>query len=219
MLAYVFWHWPLPDTDPDAYEQALIAFHDVLSAASPEGFGGSAVARVDPLPFDGRPGGPAGPVPGRAAYEDWYLVSGAAALDPLDAAAVGGRCGAAHAAVAALAGGGTAGLYRLVAGELPLGSATTARWLDMGGGERAGVVDELTAAASAAGGGLALWMRRMTLGPAPELCLLYTGEEGADGEGSGGAPLPAAARSALDQSRHVVWAGGQATTDPRSSPG
>lgn len=209
VLAYVFWHWPAAGTDTAVYEQALMAFHEVLAAAAPEGFGGSVVARVERAPFgpvpDGdAPGAGGSPGAGGAApvYEDWYLLSGSAGLDPLDAAAVGGRCAAAHATVAAMAGGGTAGLYRLVAGDLPMGAATAAHWLDVPSGEpRGGVVDELTAAAS--GDRRALWMRRMTLGPAPELCLL-------DGGGAT-APVLAStpgARRAPAQRRRTVWAGG-----------
>lgn len=201
MLAYVFWHWPAAGTDAAVYEQALVAFHEALAAAAPDGFGGSAVARVEPAPFGPSPGG----APPGAVYEDWYLLSAAADLDPLDAAAVGGRCAAAHATVAAMAGGGTAGLYRLVAGDLPVAEATAATWIDVPAGEPRGtVVAGLSTAAS--GDGRALWMRRMTLGPAPELCLLGSG--GTGGAVRGDVASTTAAGGASAQRRRTVWAGG-----------
>ena len=35
MLAYLLWHWPLPDTDVSAYERSMIDFNRSLAAASP----------------------------------------------------------------------------------------------------------------------------------------------------------------------------------------
>lgn len=163
MLAYVFWHWPRPDVDGGVYEDALSRFHDALAGAAPAGMLGSAAFRVNPAPFASA---------GARPYEDWYLLSDSAALDALDAEAVGPTCDAAHGAVASLSAGSTAGLYRLVGGSDEITACTTAEWCDVpSGAARQAVVDALSdGAARSTGAGL--WMRRMTLGPAPELCLL-----------------------------------------------
>lgn len=171
VLAYVFWHWPRPDVDTGAYEDALARFHAALAEAAPTGMLGSAAVRVTPAPF---------PSAGARPYEDWYLLSGSPALDVLDGDAVGPRCSAAHGAVASLSAGGTAGLYRLLHGSDAVGSCTTAAWCDVpGGASRQATLAALSGTAAAAAGS-GLWMRRMTLGPAPELCLLERGPTGKD---------------------------------------
>jgi hypothetical protein len=193
MLAYVFWHRPAPTVERDRYDAALVAFHQALAAAAPPGWLGSATFRVDPVPFDSAVAAPrSGDGP---CYEDWYLLSGSGALDPLDDSAVGAACGPAHAEVAALAGGGTAGLYRLVAGAPSLAAVVAATWTDLPvAPARQAALDELTSTALSQGA--SLWMRRMTLGPAPELCLLHLS-----------VPGRAAARPAseLSQQRVLVW--------------
>ena len=77
-------------------------FQQRLGQQQPPGFGGSASFRVAALPWLGnRPG-----------YEDWYLLDGSWALDPLNAFAVAGPVMNAHDAAAA-----QGGLYALVWGE------------------------------------------------------------------------------------------------------
>jgi hypothetical protein len=191
MLAYVFWHHPTDATAAEDYERALVAFHEALRGAAPSGFVRSAVFRVDPAPFVG----PAAALP---AYEDWYLLSASDALDALDATAVSSACGPAHSAVAAMAGEGTAGLYRLAAGGDAVESAAAAWWLEPPRGEqRQPMVDDLARLAETEGG--ALWVRRMTFGPGPELCLLGTGT------------IAAAERvrqQSTTQQRALVWSAG-----------
>ena len=113
MLAYVFWHWRRPDVPAASYEALQRRFHAALGAAPPAGFLGSRSLAITGAPWaDG----------GNEAYEDWYLLEGSAALDPLNAAAVSASRQAPHDAAAAVAGGGTAGLYLLrlgSAGEPP----------------------------------------------------------------------------------------------------
>src|SRR5271157_5971651 len=114
MLAYAFWHWPQPDVTPQAYGDALIAFHVALSDHAPAGFLASAVFRASPVPWMGAPDG---------GYLDWYLLSDSAALDGLNEAAVSPACGGAHDRAARLAAGGTAALYQHWAGETGAGGA------------------------------------------------------------------------------------------------
>lgn len=106
---------------------------------------------------------------GGVAYEDWYLVRDMAALAPLNEAAVSGPRKAPHDAVARLAGGGTAGLYRLQSGA-PLVPPGAAAWFGKPSGMTyASLFSLVEPVVSGAGG--ALWMRQMVLGPTPEFCL------------------------------------------------
>ena len=113
---------------------------------------------------------------GAAAYEDWYLIRDMAALAPLNEAAVSGSRKAPHDAVARLAAGGTAGVYRLQAGA-PLDRPASAAWFGKPVGMTYtalfGLLDPVV---SGAGG--ALWMRQMVLGPTPEFCLQSAGPAG-----------------------------------------
>ena len=161
MLAYVFWHWPRPATDVDTYESAQRRFHDALAGEPSAGFRGSFSHALAGAPWANA---------GGDAYEDWYLVDDSAALDPLNAAAISFGRQAPHDAAAALAAGGTAGLYRLRLGSLDR-SPAYAHWFAKPDGMPypqflamlEGVVD------SARG---ALFMRQMTLGPTRECVLL-----------------------------------------------
>lgn len=162
MLAYLFWHRPAARADRAGYEQRLAAFHDRLREQPPSGFLGSAAFRVDvPWLGDG--------------YEDWYLVSGWAALGEMNAVAVDSAHRGDHDAVAREAGVGTGGVYALRAGDLPLTEAGAAAWSAKPEGARYGEYERsLTDGRNAAD--FALWQRQMVLGPAPEFCLLTAGE-------------------------------------------
>lgn len=173
MFAYVFWHRPRPDVERAVYETALARFLDALGHSAPEGLLRAATCRAEPVPWL------AGGGPG---YEDWYVLASSAALDTLEHAAVTGRCEAPHGAVAALAANGTAGLYRHV-GEGPdrVADAPGALWLEQGTTARPVLMDTLGKRCQESGA--SLWVRRLTLGPAPEFCLLGVGPEA--GEPSG----------------------------------
>ena len=152
MLAYVFWHWPAPGVDPDAYARDLVGFLDAL------GTPGAHSLRLDRAPFDG-PGGPV--------FEDWYPVADWAGLGELNERAVSGPRRAPHDAVATQAGGGAGAVYGLVAGEP--GPRAAAAWLPKPPGTpHETFVAELTAAAPHA----TIWQRQMVLGPAPEFAVL-----------------------------------------------
>ena len=88
MIAYLFWHCAYPTTTAEQYEEALMRFQQRLGQQQ---LGGSASFRVGALPWLGnRPG-----------YEDWCLLDGSWALDPLNAFAVAGPVMSAHDATAA----------------------------------------------------------------------------------------------------------------------
>lgn len=161
MLAYIFWHWPKDDVDRTSYEKALADFHRALKSVKPEGFRRSLVFRISGaswLPHGSR------------VYEDWYLLEGSFALDSLNTAAVAGECQAPHDRVARVAAGGTAGLYRLRAGEARMAEARFASWLAKPAGVRyLDFYAQLRRWTQRAG--VSLWGRQMTLGPAAEFCL------------------------------------------------
>lgn len=158
-LAYVFWHWRRAEVSVASYVELQRRFHAALAAAPPNGFLGSHSAAVREVSWAAA---------GGDAYEDWYLVDGTAALDPLNQAAVTASRQAPHDAAASAAQGGTAGLYRLRLGSV--GVHRSAAWFAKPDGMS---YDELYAALELpvlpAGG--ALWGRQMVLGPAPEFCL------------------------------------------------
>ena len=160
MLAYVFWHWRQAAAAAEEYEARQRAFHHALAADPPRGFLRSTTAAVSGAPWAAA---------GGAAYEDWYLLDGIPALEPLNEAAVTGARQRPHDSAAALAAGGTAGLYALRAG-VAVQAPTHAAWF----GKPAGMLypalfDELAPLVTASGA--ALWMRQMVLGPTPEFCL------------------------------------------------
>lgn len=160
MLAYVFWHWPRAEVSAAEYEGLQRQFQAALNTAPPPGFLGSRCVSLAGAPWAGG---------GRTAYEDWYLLDGSAALDPLNAAAVTASRQSPHDAAAAAADGGTAGLYSLRLGvqrDPPRMATWFAKPPGMSYGALFTLVGHLVEAEDAA-----LWGRQMTLGPSPEFCL------------------------------------------------
>jgi hypothetical protein len=159
-LAYAFWHWKRPEIATAVYEARQRDFQAALAADPPPGFLGGTTARLTGASWAAA-GGPA--------YEDWYLVTGMAALEQLNEAAVTAGRAKPHDAVAQLAAGGTAGLYGLRAGAA-LTRPAFAVWFEKRPGlsyhDLLQVVTPLMPQ-----GASALWSRRMTLGPTPEFCL------------------------------------------------
>jgi hypothetical protein len=161
MLAYVFWHWRRPEVARDEYEQRQQRFHAALRATPSAGFRTSLSAAIQGAPWAAS---------GKEAYEDWYLLEDAAALDPLNEAAVSAPRQHAHDAAAAAADGGTAGLYRVRRGTVSDEAPTFAAWFAKPAGmpyaELYSAVEPLLRSS-----GGALWCRQMVLGPTPEFCL------------------------------------------------
>jgi len=159
-LAYVFWHWKRAEAGAGTYEQALRAFHQALVSAPSVGLISSSAAAIR---------GASWANDGLDAYEDWYVVGSSADLDPLNEAAISAARQAPHDAAAALAVGGTAGLYRLRLGT-PVEDAAIATWFAKPDGwSYTRLFETLQPLVDGAGG--ALWGRQMTLGPAREFCL------------------------------------------------
>ncbi len=160
MLAYVFWHWRSDSVDREAYERLTRDFHASLRERRPEGFRRSVCFAM--------PG--AGWIPDRRpAYEDWYLLDGSTALDPLDRAAVAAPHQTPHDAVARAVAGGAGGLYRLRLGTPLEERARFASWFRKPDGMAYERLYDLLE--PLIGAGAALWGRQMVLGPAPEFCL------------------------------------------------
>jgi hypothetical protein len=158
-LAYVFWHWRRAEVSEVAYVELQRHFHAALAAAPPPGFLGSHAAAIRGAPWAAA---------GAEAYEDWYLVDGTAALDPLNQAAVSASRQAPHDAAAASAQGGTAGLYRLRRGRV--GVHRTTAWFAKPEGMSYAELYATLESLLLRGDG-ALWGRQMVLGPTPEFCL------------------------------------------------
>jgi hypothetical protein len=161
MLAYVFWHRPADGVGPGVYEHSVERFHRSLAARPPQGLRGSACYRAVELPWLGHAAG----------YEDWYLVEDFAALGVLNEAAVGRGHRTAHDRAARQAGDATGGLYRLCEGAPDVADARVAVWVQRPPSSSAPELGSLL------GDGMdplhaGLWQRQLTLGPAPEHCLL-----------------------------------------------
>jgi len=161
MLAYVFWHWPQSSVDTDLYVAHLERFHRTLAANRPPGFQRSVVFRIEDADWlETR----------AAAYEEWYLLDGSAAMDPLNDAAVSGACEAPHNLVAREAADGIGGLYRLRAGQENLAEARFAVWLAKPDGVAYPDFYQGLAPLTSQSN-VALWGRQMVLGPTAEFCL------------------------------------------------
>ena len=161
MLAYVFWHWPQPAVDTQAYISKLSAFHETLNANKPEGFHHSTVFLINGSSWLGNQD---------SAFEDWYLLDDSAALDRLNLAAVTGKCEQPHHLVAKDAADGTAGLYRLRIGPSDLSNKRKAIWFSKPADRS--YKDFFDRIESQRSQDTSLWQRQMTLGPTTEFCLL-----------------------------------------------
>jgi len=165
MLAFIFWHWPYPEVDSEAYESRLADFHRSLAEAKPEGFQRSVAFRIDGAPWISA---------ADRGYEDWYLLDGSAAVDPLNEAAVGAVCKESHDSVVEFAAAGAGGLYELREGEAKVASCRSALWLRK---PRETAYQEFYARLRSYTDrpGVSLWRRHLVLGPTPEFCLLTPG--------------------------------------------
>ena len=160
MIAYVFWHWPDAGTDRAAYEAAQRSFQAALNQAGGEGFQRSLSYRIHGAPW----------IRGGEGYEDWYLLDGSHALDPLNELAVSPSLRPEHDA-AARSATGAGGLYRLMRGVPRLADGAVA-WMSK---PRGMTYDEFY---GRFGPEAVIWRRQMVLGPAPEFLVEAGAPEG-----------------------------------------
>jgi hypothetical protein len=165
-LAYIFWHSRKTEVKEQDYESALDAFHKVLREHPSPGLVRSRVFKMGSTPWLSSM---------NSIYEDWYILQDSSAIDPLNEAAVTFARQSSHDAVATLADSGTAGLYKLRAGNPDGIVPSIALWFPKPEGESYPAffkrVEGLMPASSV------LWGRQMTLGPTPEFCLHLTKED------------------------------------------
>lgn len=158
MLAYIFWHRPYPQIEAKPYEESIVRFQSDLSRQPSPGLIGAASFRIEPVPWLGdQPG-----------YEDWCLLQGSWAMDPLNAYAVAGCVQGSHGHVAAQMGEGHGGLYAHAWGEIAPQPHSTIFWLTRPRGiDWRSMLEAVRSHWPAAN----VWRRQMVLGPAPEFAV------------------------------------------------
>jgi len=163
MLAYVFWHRPSPRVERPAYEEKMRRFQQSLLKHPSPGLTGAWSWRIDAVPWLGD----------HAGYEDWCLLQGSWAMDPLNSYAVAGDTKVVHDPLAAQMEIGAGGLYAHVLGEPCTATRSTVVWLTRPRGIdwRAALEPIHVAHPNAT-----IWRRQMVLGPAPEFGVEVPGE-------------------------------------------
>jgi hypothetical protein len=154
--------------------------------------------RLSELPWLAAADGAGEDAPG---YEDWYLLDDWAAVGVLEEAAVAHGHETAHHAIAARAGVATSSVYRLIEGSARSRAAGVAVWVAREAGHDPPSLGALL------GDGIdperdGLWRRCMSLGPAPEHCLLVS--EAPAGVAASRLPSGWIARSLT---REAIWNG------------
>ena len=163
MLAYIFWHRPHPDIERAPYEEGIVRFQRALSVQRPLGFLSATSFQIEPVPWLSN-------LPG---YEDWYLVEGSWALDPLNAFAIAGAMQAPHDHVAAQMDDGHGGLYAHAGGEAPATAQSTITWLTRPRGiQWQPAIEALRRKFPRAN----IWRRQMVLGVATEFAVEMPGD-------------------------------------------
>ncbi len=154
----LFWHRPSAHVDRKVYEAALARFQSDLPRRNPPGFIAAGSFRIEPVPW-------LSDLPG---YEDWYVVEGSWALDPLNALAIVGAMQAPHDNVAALMDEGHGGLYAHAGGESSPTAQSTVFWLARPRGVQwQAALDPVRAKHPQVN----IWRRQMALGPALEFAV------------------------------------------------
>ncbi len=160
MSAYLFWHRPFAEVGPEAYEDALTAFHRDLAKRSIDGFRGSATYQISETPW----------LDGMLGYEDWSFVESSATFDPLNTMAVAPDMWDAHAAISSKTDVGHGGIYYCVLGDDDPTALTRTAWLKRPRGIRyEGPLKEI---ADQVTGPVSVWRKQMVLGPGFEFALL-----------------------------------------------
>lgn len=165
MLAYVFWHWPLPTIATHDYSNRLAAFHQSLRNNAFPGFLSSHIFQLARVPWSSSE---------QPLYEDWYLVEDFTALGTLNEMAVAAINKSPHDQAASYAADGKAGVYRLCEGNADPVQAHVACWFGKPAGMSYQTFFSVIRPLLEAQGG-ALWQRQMTLGPTPEFCWWTSG--------------------------------------------
>jgi hypothetical protein len=128
--------------------------HALLASPSP-GLTSAASWRIEAVPWLGN----------EAGYEDWCLLQGSWAMDPLNSYAVTGDTKVVHDPLAAQMATGAGGLYAHVWGEPCTAARSILVWLTRPRGiDWQRTLEPVRAAAPNA----TIWRRQMVLGPAPE---------------------------------------------------
>jgi hypothetical protein len=162
MLAYIFWHRPSPQIEQNDYEDAVVRFHSDLTGHPPPGFIAACSHRIDPVPW----------LYGESGYEDWCLIEGSWAIDPLNGFAITGPRQPAHDRVAALSADGAGGLYAHAGGEIFQTPQSTVYWLSRPRGiQWQAAIAPVRAKCPQA----VIWRRQMVLGPATEFAVEVPG--------------------------------------------
>lgn len=163
MLAYVFWHRPHADADRARYEDSLLHFQSQLDQDKPPGFIAAASFRIEAVPWLGdHPG-----------YEDWYLVQGSWALDPLNAFAIAGHAKAPHDSAAAHMDQGHGGLFAHAFGDTVSSNHSSVYWLTRPRGIAWQPPLEAVRARSPQAN---VWRRQMVLGASAEFAVEAPGD-------------------------------------------
>jgi hypothetical protein len=163
MLAYIFWHRPSPQIEQKAYEDAIVRFQSDLAGSPPPDFHGAWSHRIEPVPWLG----------GQPGYEDWSLLEGSWAIDPLNGFAITGPRQPSHDHVAALSGDGAGGLYAHAGGEILPAPRSTVYWLSQPRGIQ---WHAATAPTREKCPEAVIWRRQMVLGPATEFAVEVPGD-------------------------------------------
>jgi hypothetical protein len=163
MLAYVFWHRPYAHIDRSRYEEAILRFQTDLTRQPPPGFIAAASFAIEAVPWlDDKPG-----------YEDWCLLEGSWAMDPLNSYAITGSRQPSHDSVAALMENGHGGIYAHAGGETPPPQQSTAYWLTRPRGiDWRAALDPVRAKCPQAN----IWRRQMVLGRPAEFAVTVPGD-------------------------------------------
>jgi hypothetical protein len=163
MLAYVFWHRPYPHIDSKPYEESIMRFQSDLAQQPPPGFRAAWSFRIEPVPW----------LSHHTGYEDWYLLEGSWAMDPLNSFAVAGRTQSSHDMAAAQMEEGQGGLYAHAGGDPSPTPQSTVFWLTRPRGiSWQAVLEPLRTRYPQAN----VWRRQMVLGPAKEFAIEVPGD-------------------------------------------
>jgi hypothetical protein len=163
MLAYIFWHRPFAHIDGGAYEESIVRFQGDLVRQPPPGLRAAASFRIEPVPW----------LSNHAGYEDWYLLEGSWAMDPLNGFAVTGRTQSSHDTAAAQMEEGQGGLYAHAGGDSSPAQNSSVLWLTRPRGiSWQAALEPLRARHPRA----VVWRRQMVLGPAREFAVEMPGE-------------------------------------------